>query len=401
MVLVSYSDSEESDAEPANVPAKVPAVHASTSKPNAAFSVDKSNPRRIRVNLQESAAAGSSEDQIADEPSSKRQRVAGGGAFSDFNSFLPAPKREGQQPHSNNEKAKSQPRKVFSLKTGAEPGFSRESDAELRQLFSERDNSDSSRHGDGTKLIDTPSTAPATRATPDLVPQGPATKTGKPMMFKPLSVARNPKKRKSAPLAAAGVMPPQTTSTPKAAYPAPQTRPKINLFTPSGGRDTAPGAPITVDTQYEPFVYETGGQESHEVESFDASVEPGFDHTTNSIATSSGVAPPATGLQSLDTIASDLNLDATARRQLFGRKGDKAGIAVNVVNFNTDKEYAANEALRNSGEQVQHNPVRAPTSGKHSLKQLVNMASGQKDALEESFASGRRNKKEAGSKYGW
>jgi hypothetical protein len=32
---------------------------------------------------------------------------------------------------------------------------------------------------------------------------------------------------------------------------------------------------------------------------------------------------------------------------------------------------------------------------------LVNAASSQKEALEESFAAGRRNKKEAGSKYGW
>jgi hypothetical protein len=29
------------------------------------------------------------------------------------------------------------------------------------------------------------------------------------------------------------------------------------------------------------------------------------------------------------------------------------------------------------------------------------MATGQKDALEESFAAGKQNKKEAGSRYGW
>jgi hypothetical protein len=86
---------------------------------------------------------------------------------------------------------------------------------------------------------------------------------------------------------------------------------------------------------------------------------------------------------------------------LFGRKPGTASNAVNVINFNTDQEYAANEVLRASGEQVQHNPVRAPPSGKHSLKQLVSMATGQKDALEESFAAGRQNKKEAGSRYGW
>ena len=401
MVLVSYSDSEESDAEPVKVPTKVPTAPASASKPTTTFSVDKSNPRKIRVNLQESVSAGSSEEQITDEPSSKRQRIAGGSAFSGFNSLLPAPKRGGQQPHSNNDKAKSQPRKVFSLKTGAEPGFSRESDTELRQLFSERDNSDATEHGDGTKPVVAPSTSPAQRATPDLGPQGSATKTGNPMLFKPLSVARKPQKRKSAPSAAAGVIPPQTASTPKVADPAPQTKPKVSLFAASSGRDTAPETALAADAQYEPFVYENRGQESDINKSLDTSLESGFDTAADSVANSSGATPAASGLQSLDTIASDLNLDTNARRQLFGRKGDKAGVAVNVVNFNTDKEYAANEALRNSGEQVQHNPVKAPASGKHSLKQLVNMASGQKDALEESFASGKRNKKEAGSKYGW
>ena len=104
--------------------------------------------------------------------------------------------------------------------------------------------------------------------------------------------------------------------------------------------------------------------------------------------------------QSLDHIAADLKLSSSAKRQLFGRGKNHAG-AIDVVNFNTDREYAANEMLRQAGDQAQHNPVRAIAPGKHSLKQLVNAASNQRDALEEHFASGRRNKKEAGSKYGW
>ena len=104
--------------------------------------------------------------------------------------------------------------------------------------------------------------------------------------------------------------------------------------------------------------------------------------------------------QSLDSIASDLNLSDSAKRQLLGRQRGNTSI-INVVNFNTDQEYAANEILRQAGEQVQHNPVRSIAPGEHSLKQLVNAVSNQKDALEEQFASGRRNKKEAGSKYGW
>jgi hypothetical protein len=110
---------------------------------------------------------------------------------------------------------------------------------------------------------------------------------------------------------------------------------------------------------------------------------------------------PTTG--SLSSIASDLNLTPAARRQLLGRQGFKQGssTAVSVVNFNTDQEYAANELIRQAGEQQAHNPVRAIAAGKHSLSQLVNAVSNQREALEEQFATGRRNKKEAGSKYGW
>ena len=71
------------------------------------------------------------------------------------------------------------------------------------------------------------------------------------------------------------------------------------------------------------------------------------------------------------------------------------------INFNADDQYAANEEFRAKGESVQHNPVRGIAPGKHSLKQLVNAAATQADALEEHFAQGKRNQKEAGSKYGW
>ena len=116
-------------------------------------------------------------------------------------------------------------------------------------------------------------------------------------------------------------------------------------------------------------------------------------------------APPAVPTppisQSLDDIAGDLNLSAAERRQLFGRQKGGMKSATNVINFNTDKEYLHNEELRAAGETVTHNPVRAIAPGKHSLKQLVNAAQTQKDALEESFAKGRNNRKEAGSRYGW
>jgi hypothetical protein len=102
----------------------------------------------------------------------------------------------------------------------------------------------------------------------------------------------------------------------------------------------------------------------------------------------------------LDYIADDLNLSRAQRRQLFGRNADPS--SSRILHFNTDVEYAANQEMAHKElAATQHNPVRAIAPGKHTLQQLVNAASTQKDALEESFATGKRNKKEAGAKYGW
>lgn len=77
-----------------------------------------------------------------------------------------------------------------------------------------------------------------------------------------------------------------------------------------------------------------------------------------------------------------------------------------VLTFDTNRQYRQNaEWLASATEEElaaqQHNPVRSIAPGRHSLQQLVNAVSVQKDALEETFAAGRRNKKEAGARYGW
>lgn len=154
------------------------------------------------------------------------------------------------------------------------------------------------------------------------------------------------------------------------------------------------------NSQYQPMLYNGMAEDNAE------SKQPYDGIPDDSTADKAGLTSnksSATPTQSLDSIAADLNLSASARRQLLGRNHrDASKTSSSIMNFNTDEEYAANEALRASGEQApQHNPVRAIAPGKHSLKQLVNAASGQKEALEESFASGRRNKREAGGKYGW
>jgi hypothetical protein len=118
-------------------------------------------------------------------------------------------------------------------------------------------------------------------------------------------------------------------------------------------------------------------------------------------------APPSTGGSNphdLTNIASELNLSEAERRQLFGKKGrggpDFSGAT--IKDFNTDMEYAHNEKLRQQGEAVQHNPLKSISgTGKNSLRSLVNVATTQKDALEDHFAAGARNKREAGNRYGW
>lgn len=87
-------------------------------------------------------------------------------------------------------------------------------------------------------------------------------------------------------------------------------------------------------------------------------------------------------------------------RQLRGRNARSGPI--NIVDFNVEQEYNINEQNRALGLTLpQANPLRSIAPGKHQLSSLLNAAQSQKTALEEHFAEGKRNKKEAGSKYGW
>lgn len=74
---------------------------------------------------------------------------------------------------------------------------------------------------------------------------------------------------------------------------------------------------------------------------------------------------------------------------------------MNISTFNVDAEYAKNEHDKALGLVEEVKTVRAIQSGKHQLKSLLQSAQSQKDALEDQFAQAKRNKKEAGSKYGW
>ena len=398
MALVSYSDSEGSgDEKPQTSTAKHNAATPTTTQPRTTFTTDRLNPRKIQVKLLETKvdASASNAGVPDEEPAPKRQRVERG-AFSDFSSMLPAPKRDSQT-HHGSDPAKGQPRKMFSLKTGAERGFDRDSDAELKQLFAEQhaDVKTVDVNGVGA-LLGSSAWQPDTGSTSISTPS----KTGNPIMFKPLSVARKPAKKR---LSTNPVKETPTQTRPPA-YPAseetPPPTPKVSLFS-TATELPNPKQSAALIREYKPLVYDVEAEAAEPSPDFigneTRSSGPGADIEYSDIQAPSAPSGP----QSLDAVASDLNLSASARRQLFGRKSGAYNSTVNVINFNTEKEYAANEVLRASGEQIQHNPVRGPASGKHSLKQLVTMAAGQKDALEESFAAGRQNKKEAGSRYGW
>ena len=397
MGLVDYSDSDASDVEVAPKVTTKPA--ANPSKPAFHKVVDRSNPGKIRVTLPQAALK---DDAKSDEPPAKKAKI-GGGAFSGFNSFLPPPKHTGQTASTlgGATAGKKGLGAGVNLKTGAAPGFSREIEPERNHgedTYEDGNEQQSTGAGSGLSL-------PSPKAAQDggQKPADEVKLVGKPLMFKPLSVARKPAKKKkqmppgtAAPVAASLAL--STSTTPKPEKPLQRT--KVSLFSMSA-EPTASATPQSTG-EYQPLLYETNGREENAEEA--QGLEPAYEDCTPN---TTHMAPPAVPTppisQSLDDIAGDLNLSAAERRQLFGRQkgGRGAQAATKIVNFNTDEEYLRNEELRAAGEQVVHNPVRAIAPGKHNLKQLVNAAQSQKEALEESFAKGKSNRAEASSRYGW
>jgi len=404
MALVGYSDSEGSSDE--QTPAPKATAKASASTKPLAFQkvIDRSNPHKIRVTLPDISQAGPIEVESDDIPPAKRAKV-GGGAFSGFNALLPAPKL---QTVSNGGTSTGLRRggigSGINLITGATPGFSREPmPAPSYEAKSEGNTLGEDGGTTSTEALETlRGTGISSTTNLSEQPKVEPKKQGNPMMFKPLSVARKPQKKKPN-VAAVPTVQPVISQGPG---PLPKAASRISLFS-MAEPEKEDTYSIGGSGAYQPLVYQASTTNTtDETAPSENTSNDGFytnnENTTDFLPPSSIGTEP--GPQSLDSIASDLNLSASARRQLLGRqrnntKGNPA--AINVVNFNTDQEYAANELLRQAGEHAMHNPVKALASGKHSLKQLVNAASSQKDALEEHFASGRRNKKEAGSKYGW
>ncbi|KXH66721.1 hypothetical protein CSAL01_13028 [Colletotrichum salicis] len=395
MGLVDYSESSGSEDEaPVKPTVSKPTTTATGKKPFQKV-VDRSNPGKIVVSLPSTQPEASKATLPDDEPPAKRARTGnGGGRFSGFNSFLPAPKNAAAKAAASAQSSGSNgssSRPAFHLKTGAEPGFSRE------RGVSDTNGLPGSAAG-GLSLP--PPKAQAQPSIPEgMKPADEVKLVGKPMMFKPLSVARNTKKKKTvasmAPVATAP-KPASTLTVELEVAPAPAPAPKkVSLFSIETEETSTDATKTGTAGAYEPL--------------FETEQPPAADNGYGDYAAQAHFTAPTTApntSDSLDTIANDLNLSAAARRELFGRqKGGNIGAAPQtasrVINFNTDQEYRHNEQIRAAGQQQIHNPVRAIAPGKHSLQQLVNQVQNQREALEDSFAKGKSNRKEASSRYGW
>lgn len=416
-LLSGYSDSESDSETPA-----APQIAAKPA-PRPAFQkvVDRSNPGRIKVNLPGASQSRQEKDDIqADAPPAKKPRLGGGNSFAGFNAMLPAPKKPNANAIAAVESAKSGARGLgkglasgVSLKTGAEPAFKREPRTDTEE-YDETGNpikKEPMNKDDFRAMLNLP--PPKSQVTSDIKPASSVQDTKvepepqqalKPVAprFVPMSVGKGKKKKPIAARPTPTPTEPSGTSSPAVPPPQPVVeskprKPKVSLFGVSD--DAEPTVKGPSDTAYQPLLY--GVEKDGDALVLDTAVGQHSADQAAQYAALSAEAPVSSGLTN---IASELNLSEAERRQLFGKKGrngpDFSG--AKIIEFNTDEEYAHNERLRQQGEAVAHNPLKSISgTGKNSLRSLVNVATTQKDALEDHFAASHRNKREAGNRYGW
>ncbi|KAH6636553.1 mitotic checkpoint regulator, MAD2B-interacting-domain-containing protein [Chaetomium tenue] len=399
MGLVDYSDSE-SDTETVPQPKPNPAA-AATKKPFQKLLDRSSGPGKIVVNL---STAGAAPDASAEneQPPAKRVKTAGTSRFSGLGSFLPPPKRAAATtstgPAALGRKSGTAPAPGVHLRTGAEPAFARGG------------GEDGSTDVDGDLAPGSKSRAGPT------IPEGQKPEeevklVGKPLMFKPLSVARKKapaKSKKKDPIpqgasafsgAAAPQNQPSTTAPPTESSTAPPPKKKVSLFSMDDDETTPTANPTTFATTgtYQPLFPSASESTLPDEESDVTSAYPTYQPQE-----------PATQQQQQQqhqhqhqTLTSLTDgLSRAARRELFGRSDSSNAPSLpanaKVISFDMEREYAHNEALRTSGAaQPAYNPVRSIAPGKHSLRQVVNMAQSNQEALEESFARAKSSQKDA------
>lgn len=355
MALVGYSDSENSDAESIEI----------TNVPEGGKKFERTASKKIKVNL--SAVSARPETSTTEEPASKRQRTAG--AFSGFNSLLPAPTRTAQ----------SSIRKGVSLKTSAEAAFTREP---LQHNIDHHPlESDS-----------TPRVTDVADGDSSHVSQPTEVKiVGKATRFVPLSVANARRNKK--PLAQLIDTDDNTTVGTKSSQSSHADRPTNQAL--SGKQELKPRsrqALFTVD--HDETTMATAASRDYLPE---FSTEALSSSTPAQVIEHTHIPPGSKS--DLRSVAADLNLSASEKRRLFGRDAKRDDLR--VAHFDMDAEYRANQEIAAKGDLIEHRAVKAIAPGKHNLQQLVNNVRGQTEAIEDKWAEGRRNRNEAGNRYGW
>ncbi|KAK6348215.1 hypothetical protein TWF718_006025 [Orbilia javanica] len=388
MALVAYSDSEGSDTESA-----APAPSLPPPKPKSSLSsflpppskkrklVDDSKPdvaatggpRKIKIELPKITP---DVDDVGS--SSSRPRIgksAGGGGML---SFLPAPKRTGAEAAKVALESEKEEKKAVTDATTAT------SSSAPRML------------GGGIKKVEYAGTGmdlqPTVEDDPESSSSAPA--TGE-------ALANPPAETKPAGPIQGRVIQPffkKSTTKKKPTKPSGTTKveeKKVSLFSLGSALNERPLSTSATSTasEYKPLLV----AESAPAVEDDIPVEEASYHQEEY---SENPYQPALGPQTFQSISEEVGMDEAEMRMFMGRRGRNAEIK--IMDFNVDKEYEKNEAARVAGELApERNVVRSIKPGKHQLTSLLNAAQSQRAALEESFAEGRRNKKEAGSKYGW
>ncbi|KAF8250467.1 hypothetical protein K440DRAFT_618978 [Wilcoxina mikolae CBS 423.85] len=370
MLDLDYSDSDASDSEQktiAPVPAPAPTRAASPPPPTKLSGLsallpkpksrkhkdptaDKDAPKKIVVNLPKF-------DQ--DDEDGRPAKKARTGGTSGLSALLPAPKRSG-----------AAKREVDALATTSDPvGHVKDTESGGSKDAAEQTKSEIKATG--------------------------ASNT----MFVPQSVARKPIQPMSA-FRKKGTV--DVSGKPKAE----PSKLKVSLF---GSATTVASNPRSKATssisagEYKPIMLEVAKpirKPQEDTEYLDE--DPGFDAGSTasvhqgSYTTGSGSAQP----QDLVSLAREAGLDQNAMRQLYGRHGPGKE-PIKFATFSVDEEYKQNERDRELGLAQEVKPVRTVAPGRHQLQSLLNVAQSQRGALEESFARGKSNRKEAASRYGW
>ncbi|TGZ82457.1 hypothetical protein EX30DRAFT_394752 [Ascodesmis nigricans] len=375
-MLVDYSDSDASDTEsqktvPPPEPEKKPVSGLAGLLPKPKrrqkdVSTDD-GPKKIVVNLPKI-----DEPELLEQPPSKIRRIGGGG--SGLSSMLPAPKKrkeaEAAAETKNGTKGANKPRVLGGASAGArEVGFVR-LPGEVLDVENE--------------ATAPPKPPPVSGSATMFIPQSVVGKK----TIQPMSAFRK-KGGKAATgtikVAGAGVPPP---------------KPKVSLFGSVAASTTSSssytGLPV-ISGEYKPIMLETAQPAPKPNE--DVAMDTGLS-SENLVELGQNVILESKPANDLAAVVDAVGLDEAAMRQLYGRRG-RGKEQITLSNFSVDEEYRKNEINRALGLAEEHKTVRSIKPGKHQLKSLLTAVQSQKDALEDSFAESKRNRQEAGNKYGW